>query len=126
MPLHAATATPTPATSSTTTSTTSGTPGTAPGDGDPSPPTDPMLALAVLAAVAYYAASCWLRPFGPCRHCNGTGNRTRHLAVPTYGARTGKTCRHCKGTGLRLRAGRRAFASGRTLHDRADTSRRNP
>ncbi|MFJ8309801.1 MULTISPECIES: hypothetical protein [unclassified Streptomyces] len=53
----------------------------------------------IVAALAYYAALCWLRPFGPCCKCKGTGRRE---------ARKGpETCRRCRGKRYRLRIGRR-------------------
>ncbi|MFI6123259.1 hypothetical protein ACIBCU_26360 [Streptomyces sp. NPDC051064] len=55
----------------------------------------------LLAGVIFYAALCAIRPFGPCRKCDGTGTRERR----------GKpdVCRRCRGERLRLRTGRRAF-----------------
>lgn len=80
MPTHAATATPTSAAFG-------------------------LLLLALAIVTAGYLLACWLRPFGPCRRCRGTGRRR------FFGA-----CRRCDGTGRQLRPGRRAINYLRALH----------
>ncbi|GAA1384139.1 hypothetical protein [Catellatospora chokoriensis] len=58
---------------------------------------------ATLAVVTVgYGLRCWLKPFRPCRRCQGTGTR------PAAFTGRARDCRPCKGTGLRLRTGRRA------------------
>ncbi|MFC7245156.1 hypothetical protein ACFQO7_21990 [Catellatospora aurea] len=54
-------------------------------------------------ATGVYALACWVRPFGRCRACSGTGVRRTVLL------RTVTTCRRCKGARLRLRIGRRIY-----------------
>lgn len=63
----------------------------------------------VLAAPAYYAALCWIRPFGPCRACKGDGATITRRGIA-------KPCRRCKTTGLRLRVGRRIHNRASALH----------
>jgi hypothetical protein len=63
----------------------------------------------VLAALAYYAALCWIRPFGPCRRCKGDGASLTPRGIA-------KPCRRCKTTGLRLRVGRRIHNRASAMH----------
>ena len=71
----------------------------------------PLLVLAstALAIVTLgYAVLCAVSPFGPCRHCHGTGHhRTRRRRL----------CRRCDATGRRIRLGRHLLnAAWRTYH----------
>lgn len=59
-----------------------------------------------------YAVKCWLRPFGACRKCDGTG-KSRSPFGRAFGL-----CRRCHGDGLRLRVGRRIINNLRELHDK--------
>jgi Ribonuclease G/E len=61
------------------------------------------LILAVIAAAALWAGSLYLRPFGRCRKCKGTGHIRR-------GKRRVKVCPRCKGLRHVQRRG------SRTLH----------
>ncbi|ONH23558.1 hypothetical protein [Pseudofrankia asymbiotica] len=56
-----------------------------------------------------YGLLCWVRPFRPCRHCDGTGRTTGRVT------RRPRPCRHCDYTGLTLRAGRRLANALRRL-----------
>jgi DnaJ-class molecular chaperone len=58
------------------------------------------LILLVIAALALWAGSLYLRPFGRCGKCDGTGN------VP-HGKRRMKVCPRCKGRRRVQRAGSR-------------------
>lgn len=62
-----------------------------------------LIALTLVITLSYYALMCWIRPFKPCRACNGLG-RTR-------GRFTIRPCRPCRATGRRLRAGRALWNS---------------
>ncbi|MER6956027.1 hypothetical protein [Streptomyces sp. NPDC000618] len=69
-----------------------------------------LIASAVLvAALGYYAVLCAVKPFAPCRRCEGRGEIER-FGKP-------KTCPRCRGKRLRLRAGRRAHNAWRRTHD---------
>jgi hypothetical protein len=60
-------------------------------------------AVALLAAVVIYAASCTWWPLAKCRCCSGDGRHSR---------RDGKVfrpCRWCRGSGRRWRIGRRVY-----------------
>ena len=61
------------------------------------------LTLLATALILGYSLLCWVRPFGRCRACSGTGTRRTLLL------RRLRPCRWCKGAGLRLRTGRRAY-----------------
>lgn len=50
-----------------------------------------------------YCLLCWVRPFGRCRICSGTGTRQ------TLILRRFRSCGWCHGAGLRLRVGRRVY-----------------
>ena len=67
--------------------------------------TDPdltrLLALAVLAFLAWRLALIALFPWAPHRHCSGTG---KHRS-----GRYWRPCRGCGGTGRKLRLGRRIW-----------------
>lgn len=63
-----------------------------------------ILALVGVAAVAGYAAECWIWPLGRCRRCDGRGT---HQAW--WGVQAWRTCRRCNGRGKRFRLGRRIF-----------------
>ncbi|GIG01271.1 hypothetical protein [Catellatospora citrea] len=56
-----------------------------------------------IAATLIYVSLCWIRPFGRCHACKGTGIRRTILL------RKVTTCRRCKGSRLRLRVGRRVY-----------------
>lgn len=58
------------------------------------------LALIVTITVAGYLFTCWIWPFGNCRHCGGLGKRKAPIG------RVFRHCRHCEGTGYRVRTGR--------------------
>ncbi|KDA44964.1 hypothetical protein [Frankia sp. BMG5.23] len=58
-------------------------------------------ALTLLSVTLGYSLLCWVRPFRPCRHCDGTGH-----TPPRRGRARSRPCRHCDHTGLKLRAGR--------------------
>ncbi|MFJ3210189.1 hypothetical protein [Streptomyces flaveolus] len=73
-----------------------------------------LASLAVLLILAGYAVLCAVRPFAPCRKCDGTGIRQAR--------RTVKLCRRCRGQRYRLRIGRRLLNTGRDIH-RAGTRR---
>ncbi|RSS68382.1 hypothetical protein [Streptomyces sp. WAC06128] len=73
-----------------------------------------LASLAVLLVLAGYALLCAVRPFAPCRKCDGTGVRQAR--------RTVKLCRRCRGQRYRLRIGRRLLNTGRDIH-RAGTRR---
>jgi hypothetical protein len=60
------------------------------------------------AALARYAALCWLQPFADCPLCHGLGHRAG-VNRRTGKARRGRPCRWCRTTGKRLRVGRRVF-----------------
>jgi hypothetical protein len=60
-----------------------------------------LASLAAMAATAWYAAACWLAPFGACR-CHGD-----------------PLCRRCDGTGRRVRVGRRLYVYLRSLYREA-------
>lgn len=77
------------------------------------PPTAVMIALLVLATLAWglgYAAACAAAPFGRCRRCHGHGKTL------TPNGKVRRWCRRCDSTGLRLRWGRRLFNYLRRLH----------
>ncbi|WP_413800194.1 hypothetical protein [Streptomyces iranensis] len=57
---------------------------------------------AIFLALSGYAALCAVKPFGPCRKCEGTGLRELSL-------RGIKLCRRCHGSRYRLRTGRRLW-----------------
>ena len=64
-------------------------------------PFDTLLAIAATASgltTLGYVSLCATNPFGPCRRCEGTGQRGRLFR---------RRCPRCKGTGRRLRFGRR-------------------
>ncbi|MGW4466090.1 hypothetical protein [Micromonospora sp. NPDC004704] len=46
-----------------------------------------------------YLAVCSVSPFGPCRHCHGTGKQRFRIG------RRRHECRPCDGTGRRIRIG---------------------
>lgn len=60
-----------------------------------------LLALAVLAFLAWRLALVVLFPNGPHRRCKGTG---KHRSGKYW-----RDCRGCKGTGRKLRFGRRVW-----------------
>ncbi|MDO3687357.1 hypothetical protein [Micromonospora sp. C28ISP2-4] len=68
-----------------------------------------MLTIAALASLtivgyaAFYLIKCYAVPFGPCRRCNGAGER-RGLIL-----RLKRECHRCAGTGKRVRVGRRVI-----------------
>ena len=61
-----------------------------------------LLALAVLALLAWRLVLIGLFPWAPHRHCQGTG---KHRS-----GRYWRPCRGCGGTGRKLRLGRRVWA----------------
>jgi len=63
-------------------------------------------ALAVLAFVGWRLLAILLFPYGPCRHCRGSG---KHRSGQYW-----RPCRKCKGTGRRTRLGRRIWNWTRT------------
>jgi hypothetical protein len=67
-----------------------------------------LASLGVLLVLAGYALLCAVRPFAPCRTCDGTGIRQAR--------RTVKLCRRCRGQRYRLRIGRRLLNTGRDIH----------
>ncbi|MER6460277.1 hypothetical protein ABT278_07400 [Streptomyces sp. NPDC001228] len=67
-----------------------------------------LASCALLLTLAGYAVLCTVRPFAPCRKCEGTGVR--------QGRRKVKLCRRCHGRRYRLRAGRRLLNTGRAVH----------
>lgn len=67
---------------------------------------------ALLLTAGGYAIACWAAPFGRCRRCSGTGQRT------TWLLHRDRPCARCKGSGRRVRIGRR-------LHTRATRIHRN-
>lgn len=73
-----------------------------------------LFVLALLFVTLGYFGSCWLWPFGTCRHCHGTGKRRSPFTARVFGF-----CRHCDGTGRRLRIGRRLINHLRDLHRNA-------
>lgn len=67
------------------------------------------LAMAALIIwLAYYAALCSAKPFGPCRKCRGLGQ------VERFGKP--RMCARCHGKRLRLRVGRRMHNAWRRTH----------
>lgn len=64
--------------------------------------TGAAVVLAVIAGLALWAGSLYLRPFGPCPKCQGTGH------VKRAGGRRVKTCPRCKGRRRVQRPGSRA------------------
>jgi len=58
-------------------------------------------ALVVVVLVVIWLVRVWLRPFGPCRRCRGSGRN-----IGSTGRRFG-TCRKCGGSGRRQRPGSR-------------------
>ena len=62
-----------------------------------------IVTLTLVAAMLIYVLLCWIRPFGRCRTCKGTGVRHTFLLRRVTG------CRACRGNGLRLRIGRRVY-----------------
>ncbi|MFK0178578.1 hypothetical protein ACIQVR_21655 [Streptomyces xanthochromogenes] len=62
----------------------------------------------LLAALTCYAALCWMKPFGTCRKCAGTGQRQARKGA--------KTCRRCRGKRQRLRVGRRLHNAWRRTY----------
>lgn len=77
----------------------------------------PHVAIAITLATTLiiitfgYASACYVKPFGRCRKCNGTGRTT------TRTLRRARWCRRCDATGLRLRIGRHVFNAIRRLYD---------
>ncbi|ORT47189.1 hypothetical protein [Frankia sp. KB5] len=68
-------------------------------------PTTTLLALPLLPTLTVtlgYTLACWIKPFGPCRRCDGTARTTSRFG-------RSRPCRHCDHTGLRLRLGRRGW-----------------
>ena len=61
--------------------------------------------LAVITGLALWAGSLYLRPFGPCPRCKGTGH------VKRAGGRRVKTCPRCKGRRRVQRPGSRTVHS---------------
>jgi len=64
------------------------------------------LILIIVLAVAAWAASLYLHPFGRCLKCGGTG-RNKGSSRKRFGE-----CRRCKGSGRRRRLGARAIHRG--------------
>jgi DnaJ-class molecular chaperone len=64
---------------------------------------------ALVATLGWYAVLCAVKPFAPCRRCQGTG-KTLRFGKP-------KTCRRCRGHKLRLRIGRRLHNASRRTYD---------
>jgi hypothetical protein len=56
------------------------------------------LTLIGLAGLAYYAADCWIHPFGPCRRCKGNPRKDGWINKKFYGR-----CKKCGGTGERTK-----------------------
>ncbi|WP_328853384.1 hypothetical protein OG994_12735 [Micromonospora globbae] len=71
-----------------------------------------LASLAIAGYAAWYLIKCYAMPFGPCRRCNGTGDR-RGLII-----RLKRECHHCAGTGKRPRVGRRVIEYIRTEYQR--------
>lgn len=67
--------------------------------------------LALLVTLGY-GLLCAVQPFGPCRHCHGTGR------VPTHIGRLRRDCHHCHHTGRRIRTGRRLWTYLKDTHRR--------
>jgi hypothetical protein len=65
-----------------------------------------VLVLLGLAAIAAWAGSLWLWPFGPCMRCKGSGRNAGSTSQ-----RHGE-CRRCKGSGRRRRVGARTVHRG--------------
>jgi Zn finger protein HypA/HybF involved in hydrogenase expression len=68
--------------------------------------------VAIAAAVLWlggYAVLCAVKPFAPCRKCDGSGAVERFRKV--------RTCPRCRGRKLRLRVGRRAHNRWRRTYD---------
>lgn len=68
-----------------------------------------LIAISLFIAVRY-AAECYIRPFRPCRACQGKGRKPNRIGRGTH------DCRHCRATGLRLRLGRHIWNHARALH----------
>jgi hypothetical protein len=65
-----------------------------------------VLVLLALVAIAVWAGSLYLWPFGPCMRCGGSG-RNSGSNSRRYGE-----CRRCKGTGRRRRLGAKTIHRG--------------
>ncbi|MFF8292578.1 hypothetical protein ACF068_25555 [Streptomyces sp. NPDC016309] len=70
----------------------------------------------IMATLAGYALLCLVKPFGPCRKCQGTGIRQVRKGI--------KVCRRCHGQRYRLRVGRRLLNSSRDIHAAGTRPRR--
>jgi hypothetical protein len=65
----------------------------------------PQAAALIAGGVALvgYPTRCWLRPFGDCRRCKGTGK------IAKWTGRRQVDCGRCDGSGMHLRFGRRLW-----------------
>ncbi|MYW66282.1 hypothetical protein GTY65_19815 [Streptomyces sp. SID8379] len=74
------------------------------------------IALGLTGWAAGYAVLCWVKPFAPCRKCEGIGKVQRRGKL--------RMCSRCHDAKLRLRVGRRAHNAWRRT--RADGMRLTP
>jgi len=69
-----------------------------------------VLVLLALVAIAVWAGSLYLWPFGPCMRCDGSGRNSgsnSNSNSNSYGE-----CRRCNGTGRRRRLGAKTIHRG--------------